>query len=351
MPLLDSPLLLTNEPFNGTLVAPLCPQYAQVIPKNYNRFKVKELCKEDVVDWLFLNEHISLATRIDTCGTSFVHLEDSFGGQKYVRLRCKNELCPTCGEKNSSAHKRNVRRASLRLLWNGLLGYFVFTIPAEVSESRPDKETINDLTKKAWVIVKENFKTPGGLARIHMLGDKPGKLHIHINFLFPLLTIGNRGEVPGEVIKKVRDLWTKTLNKMFDKTLKESNFKYGFADKTGKKINKIKYVLRPIVTGEKFLCLSDEDKRYIMGLRKGHNTRWYGDLSNSRYKKYLLDQGIDVEKMEDDIDGMISPLTGEKYHYIGIVPADEMPRERLRYLDPDTLVDFQTFAVIKERGS
>jgi hypothetical protein len=324
--------------------ATLCTYYDQVRGSVYNRPKIKEICKENVVDWLFLNGYQALSGRIDSCGTSFVHLEDSKGHEKYARIHCQNEICPSCGNKNSFLHLKRVRRAAARLLWNGLLGYFVFTIPAEISESRPDREIINKLTKKAWDIVKKNFDTPGGLSRIHMIGEKPGKLHIHINFLFPLLNEGNRGMISKDKIKHIRDLWTDTLKAIFKIDLRESNFKYSFADKPGKKIHKIKYVLRPIVTAEKFLTLSDEDRHYILSLRKRHNTRWYGDLSNSKYKKYLNDRGIDIDTIENEIDGLLSPLSGERYKYIGIVKESELPRHRLRWLDADTLVDFATFA-------
>jgi hypothetical protein len=325
----------------------LCSIPAQVVKKTYNRFKVEDLCKEEVTDWLSFNGETPLADRINFCGTSFVHLEDSKGNQKYARIRCKNELCPVCGTKNSAVHIRRVRRAATRLLWNGLLGYFVFTLPAEISEARPDKDVINDITKKAWLIVKQEFETPGGLSRIHLMGDKPGKLHIHINFLFPLLTADNRGMISKEKIEKVRGLWTKTLNETFKLNLKESNFKYRFADLPGKKVNKIKYVLRPIVTAYKFLTLSDEDKKYILSLRKGHNTRWYGELSNSKYKKYLLDRGIDAEKIEAEIDGLLCPVSGEKYHFVDIIPQSALPLHNLRWLDEDTLVDFGTFAYMQ----
>jgi len=350
LPELTAPLLDEQELDLSAPQGALCSTYAQVTPKTYNRLKVKELCKEDVVDWLSSAGFGPLSGRIASCGTSFVHLRDSKGHEKYARLRCKNDLCPTCGAKHSAIHMRRVRRATTRLLWNGLLGYFVFTIPATISESRPSKETINDLTKKAWEIVKKEFETPGGLARIHMMGEQPEKLRMHINFLFPLLTADNRGMVPKEKIERVRDLWTETLNTFFKLDLKESNFKYGFADKTGKKLNKIKYVLRTVVTAEKFLTLSDDDRRYLLSLRKGHNTRWYGDLSNSRYKKYLMDRGIDVEKIENEIDGMLSPITGEKYHFVEIVSEKDLPLRKLRWIDLDTLVDFATFATLNPAG-
>jgi len=336
------------EPEIGLQIDPLCSLYAQVRPPAYNRYQTNELCKDELVDWLTFNGQQTMAGRIESCGTAFIHLIDSEGFERYNRLRCKNELCPVCGSKNSSVHKRRVGRALIRLLWNGLLGSFVFTLPAEISEARPSKDKINKLTKKAWQIVKKEFETPGGLSRVHLMGDKPEKLRIHINFLFPLLNADNRGMVPKEKIETVRNLWTATLNKSFNLDLKESNFKYGFADVPGKKVNKIKYVLRPIVTAQKFLTLSDDDRHYVLSLRKGHNTRWYGNLSNAKYKKYLNERGVDVNKLENEVDGLLSPVTGEKYRFLGIVQEKDLPRHNLRWLDGDTLVDFGTFAFLQQ---
>lgn len=355
---------------NTTESAPLCSYYYQVTKVKYNPCHVRDLCKENVVDWLALNGYAGASDQVNSCGNSFIHLETSKNEHKYARKRCQKEICPICGAKNSHLHLKRVRRAALRLLWNGLLGYFVFTIPKEISESRPSKETIENLTKEAWEIVKKNFETPGGLSRIHLIGEDPGKLHIHINFLFPLLNEANRGMISKEKISLVRSEWKKVLNRLFNLDLKEANFHYRFADKPGKKMHKIKYVLRPIVTAAKFLTLSDEDRHYTLSfsgcqnkccydkascnkdkpcyVKRFHSTRWHGDLSNSKYKNYLKDRGIDVEKIEAEIDGSLSP-TGEKYHFIGIVQEQDLPKHGLRWLDSDTLVDYGTFAYLSAK--
>jgi hypothetical protein len=359
---------------NASKTAPLCSLYAQVTPLTYNPHKVRELCKENVVDWLYDNGYGKLSNRISSCGLSFMHLSDSKNHEKYARLRCKNEFCPSCGAQNSALHKKRVRRASLRLLWNGLLGYFVFTIPKEISESRPSKEVIENLTKEAWDIVKKNFDTPGGLSRIHLMGDEPGKLHVHINFLYPLLNEDKKGMISKDKIALVRNEWKKVLNKLFNLELTDANFYYSFADKLGKKIHKIKYVLRPVVTSSKFLTLSDEDRKYVLSFsgcqsrscydkatckdnpcyeKRFHGTRWHGDLSNSKYKNYLKERDIDVDKIEAEIEGLLSPVTGEKYHIVkldngrpDIVRQEDLPLHELRWLDNDTLVDQATFAYI-----
>lgn len=348
---------------NSTESTALCSYYAQVERKRYNPHYVRELCKEDVVAWLSENGYEKTAGRITTCGTSFMQLGTPKNEGKYARLRCKNELCPICGAKDSGLHKRRVRRASLRLLWNGLLGYFVFTIPSKVSNSQPDRKLLEELTKEAWEIVKKNFDTAGGLSRVHMMGEDPGKLHIHINFCFPLLNENNMGLVSEEVLKNVRMAWTEVLNKMFNLNIVsgKSNFKYKFADVIGMKINKIKYTLRPIVTADKFVTLKDEDKHYIMSFKGWHNTRWHGDLRNNKYRKYLTEKGIDVKKIEADIEGILSPL-GERYRpirdkrgKIKIISEQELLespfiRRNYRWVDNDTLVDLGTAPLLSAQS-
>lgn len=115
---LSSPLLHAQNSAENTA---LCTYYGQVMGSVYNSPKIKEICKENIVDWLYLNGYQTISGRIDSCGTSFVHLEDSKGHKKYTRIHCLHEICPSCGDKNSFLHLKRVRRATARLLWNGLL--------------------------------------------------------------------------------------------------------------------------------------------------------------------------------------------------------------------------------------
>lgn len=328
--------------------ASLCTTYAQVRGFYHNSIKASEICRETIVDWLLFAGHVGPAQQIDTCGRSFLRLEDPKGHQKWTRLYCHNEFCPTCGRVGSKEHKRRVQRAANRLAWPGILGYIVFTLPKEISMNMPDKDILSDLTKKAWQIVKKNFKTPGGMSRIHLMGEDPGCLHIHINMLFPVLSEDKRGKVPQETLEKVRGQWTKAVNNMFNLNLENTNIFYKFATKINRKVHQIKYVLRPVVTPGRFLTLSDEDRERVLSLRKWHNTRWYGELSNSKYKEYLKSLGIDIEALEEKQDGLLCPVCGERYHVIGIVSEQDVPKKHLRWLDDDTLVDFASFLALNQ---
>ena len=331
----------------------LCTYAGQVRGVNYNAIQVKELCKDEVVDWLFLNGHLKDADSIDRCGQTFVHLEDINGHEKYGRMHCSHDYCPRCGKNDSSAHKRRVVRAVDRLIWADILGYMVFTLPKEVSLNMPDSDKLSVLLKKAWEIVKKNFSTPGGMSRVHLMGEEPEHLHIHINVLFPVLSKDGKGKVSQETLDNVRNQWTKVVNDEFGMENKETNIFYKFALEIGRKLHRIKYVLRPIVTPEKFLTLSEEDRHKVLSLKGWHNTRWYGKLANSQYKKYLASIGVEIaEKQAKDLAlSKNCPVCGEKYRFIEIVSEKNIPKHKLRFIDNDMLVDMATFAYLQERGA
>lgn len=349
----NTAVLHVSRPFRGAAGAPpaaLCTNIAQVqgvLTVDYNRQRVREICKEEITDWLFLNGFSKLAERIDACGTSFLHLKDQAGHQKYVRLYCKNEFCPKCGRKGSGIHKKRVRRAANRLLWPGILGYMVFTLPKEISRTVPPAKVLNDISREAWQNIKRNFKTPGAMARIHLLGDEPGCLHVHINVLFPLLSDDQMGRVPQEVLKKSKREWTRYINRKFKLKYDDTNIHYNFSTRKYKKLHRIMYVLRPIVTPEKFLTLPENERHGILSLKGWHNTRWYGKLSNGQYRKYLRSKGIDIDGLEAKIDDRLCPICGERYSIVGIIGENELPRNQLRWVDRDTLVDLATYLCIK----
>lgn len=245
----------------------LCSNTVQVRPGDYNAVRVKDLEKQTVIEWLSTNGYDRDAYAIDQCGENFVHLATSTGYEKIVRMHCNNDYCPRCGKTGSQAHKKRSTRAMDRLLWSDLLGYMVFTLPREVSELRPSQGILSRLSKEAWQIVKKNFSAPGGLVRVHLLGEEPERLHIHINVLFPVTGTSGKGEVPQEVLDTIRGEWTKVVNDLFDLACEVTNVFYKFATIEGKRIHQVDYVLRPIVTSEKFLTLSDADRHYVLQLK------------------------------------------------------------------------------------
>lgn len=303
------------------------------------------LLRETQVDWFQENAKLQvtdaqkskyhkLADRIEGCGKDWIHLKDDHGHEKYTRIHCNNEFCPTCGKKDSQLHKKRMSRAGDRLLWAPLLGYMVFTLPRSVSEAFPDKETLNKSAKAAWEITREHFNTEGGMSRVHLMGERLGGMHIHFNVLFPILQ--TTGAVPQETLDKVREAWTEHVNATYGLNLQQTDVYYKFREEMGKKLHAIKYVLRPIVTAERFICLPEAQKHKIVELKGWHNTRWFGKLANSCYKKYLKELGV----VFDDKPPRTCPICGEKFKFVSIVAHWDIPKKSFWVVDKDTYEDY-----------
>ena len=356
---------------------PLCSHTVQVppgpAPKRRYRNKEHKLRKQSVVakdlagtvilDW-FEEKYLTagndeketkfrkIIQALETCGKNFVHLETFENEIKLSRIHCNNEFCPICGQQNSGLARKRSGRALDRLIWAPILGYMVFTLPDEISKNRPDREVLKRLSKAAWEISKKFFDPSGGMVRTHFMGETPGKFHIHFNVLFPRQT--NTGEVPLETLHNIRSEWTTVINKEFKADYKMTNIYYKFAIETGRQIHKIKYVLRPVVTPDKFITLSDDDREYVISLKGWHNTRWFGKLANSQYKKYFKE--IDIELAPDY--EAVAPISGEKYCYMGIISKANVGTgsfidtdghfNQIRGMDNDTFVDPKTKSFLKE---
>lgn len=333
--------------------SPLCSDTDQVILPNYNPIQLNKLEKEILLVWLKVHGFQKDRDKIEMCGQNWVHTQCDEGHSKYVEMHCKSDFCPKCGQTGSAAHKRRSTRAMGRLIGLGVLGYAVFTLPEEVSNSESSVEALKHLSKKAWEIIQRNHETVGGMVRTHLMGNDDEKLHIHFNVLFPINNKHGIGKVPQDVLDKDNKEWTDVVNKYFKLDRKVTNMFYKFAYQVGRQIHQVKYVVRPIVTTTKFLNLSDENKHYVLSLKGWHNTRWFGKLSNSQYKKYLLSQGIDPTKNEEK-DAALStkcPVCNGKFRYIGVVHHSDLPRYDLRYADKGVMVDFAIHSALKDRAA
>ena len=320
----------------------LCTHTAQVPNFELNPIAIKDLSLWITSIWLDTNGYTTISDKLKSCGSTFAHFRCADGHEKYVRLRCKMDYCPKCGKKWSAAHKRRAVRAMDRLLYGPVVGYMIFTLPEEISSQQPDRDTLSALSKKAWEIVKRNFDTEGGMVRTHLMGEKNEKLHIHFNVLFPLRKNNDIGKVSKEKLATVRKEWTDFVNGYFELGHKHINSFYTFVWEYGKRIHKVKYVMRPIVTGAKFLSLTAEDKHYVLSLRGWHNTRWFGKLANSQYKKYLKEQGIDYSLRQEQDIGLSKrcPICKNKFKFVEMTHKSLVPRGQLRCIDSDVLVDF-----------
>jgi len=329
----------------------LCTPTVQVPDMDVNPIQERKLYKQEDVKWLVRSGFKDEAYRLESCGQTFVHLKCSKGHEKYVKTHCNREYCPTCGAKGSRLHKKRATRARDRLMWAPVLGYLVLTLPDQISASRPDRDTLNHLQKKTHDILQRHFDMPGGMIRIHFVGKQTGKLHIHINALFPILHTNGIGKIDPQKLTSIRKDWTNFINSFFDLSLDDTDVFYNFAVPATKKHHKIKYVLRPVVGALEFYSLTDEDKRYILSLKGWQNTRWFGKLANGSYKKYLIEKGINPTEREDK-DPYLSrlcPCCGGRFRYQGVIHKNDLPIFMLRRIDHDVLVDFEIYAALKEK--
>lgn len=335
------------------LKLPESSTYVQIQTKLASAFDINELCKEGVVDWLTENGFEKAAFQVQNCGTKAVSLQCSNGHQKRVRMTCHKEYCPRCGKKDSLLHRRSKVRAYDRLIWSDLLGYMVFTLPRVVSDSMPSKEQLSKIEKEAVKIVKDNFSTPGCMVRAHLMGEEPEYLHIHVNVLFPIVDTSGQGRVEQATLDNIRQHWTTFVNQAFGLKNKTTNVFYKFATSKIKMKHLIKYVTRPIVTAERFLTLSNEARFYCLSLRGWHNTRWYGQLANCKYKEYLKSKGLDlIAHREEDIAlAKKCPICNERYKFIEIIDIDNIPESQFRRLSPDVWIDLETHAFLKNKAS
>jgi len=323
---------------------------AQVKVTDLNPHEDRQLQQNSNYRWLDKNGYSDKASRLLDCGTKFAHFRDKNGHDKLSKTFCKYEFCPICGMKGSRTHRTRNTRAHPRLMWAPVLGYMVFTLPLDLSRSRMPREILNRLEKESYDIVQRNFKTEGAMARIHLAGDRPGHLRIHVNILFPITGTNGIGRVDPLILASVQQAWTVFINKFFCLSLDVTDVKYSFATTMKKKYAKIKYVLRPIIDAFMFMTLSDEDKHYIVGLAGWHNTRWFGKLANHKYKAFLLSKGLDplAYEKKDPYLSNVCPVCGAKFKHVGTVWRRDINKDAWRWIDDHTLMDRLSYIKLQE---
>jgi hypothetical protein len=337
-----------SDPPNDPKTAPYVHQQTKLT----SSFDINELRSRSVVEWLNLHNYEKQVTALRTCGKGYAHLECSGGHVKYVQISCRRDYCPVCGEKGSKEHMRRSARVADRLLWAPVLGYFVGTLPKEIQGKPLDRKRLRKLSRGLWKIIQRHFTTQGCVIRYHLLGNSKGKFHIHINVLFPITDPAGRGKVEQRTLDLAQKEYTWLVNRVFDLEEKVCDIHYSFATTKKKMFHKIKYVMRPIVTTEDFIMLTDEEKHFIIDLEGWHNTRWFGSLSNAHYKKFLRASGIDPEaRIKRDIElSPVCPVCGGRFRYLGVVSKDDIPRNRVRPYTVGVWVDRQIYNVLHDKG-
>jgi len=327
--------------------------YLELQTKLAEAFNPNDLCKQWVIDWLDENGYGKQALQVLSCGTKAVSLQCPNGHQKRVMMTCHKEYCTRCGDVDSLLHKRSKTRALDRLIWSDVLGYMVFTLPREISDLMPTKEQLGKIEKEAARIVQDNFSTPGCMVRTHLMGKEISRLHIHANVLFPITGTNGTGVVPPATLDNIRQHWTTFVNRTFNSNYRTTNVWYEFRLSHEKMRHTIKYVTRPIVTGTKFLSLSNEAKHWYLSLGGWHNIRWYGQLANCKYKEYLKSIEVTyIDHREEEIAlAKKCPACGERFKYQGTIDVDEIPKSQFRQIEKGVWVDLEIYCALKNRGS
>lgn len=303
------------------------------------------------LQWLNSEGYDKIAKRRGNCGMNAVRLKCPNGHTKYVKIHCGLDFCSECGKVGSAAHKKRYIPALDKLIHLGVLGYLTLTIPKEISEAWPNRDALRYLVKHALQIVADNFPQEGGFIRTHFFGEEGHEPHVHFNVLFPIVNESGKGEVPQEVLDRIREQWSKVINDYFGTDLKTTNIKYLFAVDVRGRIKHIRYVLRATATRDKFLMSSDNTKHWIMSLVGWHNTRWFGKLADRKCREYLESKDINpTERQDKDVGlSMVCPKCGEKFKSAGIISWSELPRSQLRCVDDESSVDFEIWEAIKEK--
>jgi len=338
--------------FLGASLNPLPePSLSSIHAQVPGAIRIKDLRKKAIIEKLEANNYLNEASLVLECGNSFVHLKCQNGHEKYVRTHCHREYCPTCGKPWSNEHKKRTMRAVDRLMWTRLLGYLVFTLPVEISDRRPDKGRLGEISRGVRPLIQKYFDTPGGFSRYHLFGNKIGTFHTHLNVLFPLTNPARKGKIEKEVLEKLKDDYTKLVNTVFGMNIKQCVVHYSFVYKKAKMFHRIKYVMRPIITADHFEVLDKEEVEHVLSLAGWHNTRWFGKLSNSKYKQYLH-EALGKEAMEeptDKEDHGCCPVCKNRFRYVEVLGWQELPHRNLRYVDENTFFDRATFSELNSR--
>jgi hypothetical protein len=112
-----------------------------------------------------------------------------------VKIPCKKECCPECGQQNSLYHKQQKMRMYPYVLEMfsecGSVGYFVITTPMWLRERLKDKKERYKFRRYIERLLKrEGFKK--GVSRWHFAGDSSTKWYPHLNVLIPASYIDDK---------------------------------------------------------------------------------------------------------------------------------------------------------------
>lgn len=250
-----------------------------------------------------------VTSSMSMCGSKWLNMKCESDGNHsyYMELLCGKEYCSTCGVKGSKVHKKRIKAAMDRLGLYDRFAEMVITVPKEYAMMFLDRGKLDSLYKASIRVAKMVGK--GGFARVHFFGDKKEtmyELHPHINLL-----IADAGYLKRDELESVKESLGRSFRAIIGHDV-EVNLWYRYyrredevwRDSQGKKCkgnilrHKVKYITRPTIGYERLNGLDFETRASLIELLEGEKgehkrlqlMRWFGNLSNSVYKKTLRDE-------------------------------------------------------------
>lgn len=331
---------------------------------------------DDIVSWIEEKGFEKIARGLICCEKKYIELSDENSHRFLKRCFCGREFCPVCGASDprkkrggfvnkkpkSPVHRQRYARLWRRLMPFRVLGKVELTVPKHLREKFKNIEMLKALHRRGWAVVREVFGAEGAMTNVHFFGDQSDEFHPHVNVLFPT----TERRISKRKLKCLQCLWKLQLYDLCGEFPDVVVVHYSFRDSIIKKAHTLRYVTRPTVGFERFAFGLDEEMRlFLLSLRRFHNFRWFGILSNSTHKSYngekfemLSDEEIERNLDHDQIvvdklEKRGCPVCGEKLKYMArrdgeIVKEEIKRREWLPVADEESwYCDFDTWLILK----
>ena len=248
-------------------------------------------------------ERINYLYRIKNCGTKILT------GSGLISTKCKKQACPKCGGINHSIHTSRIKAVEKRIE-DKTFNYsrqLVFTLPLELRrEHFMTREGLNrlfdivrrNIEKYFGVLVKVKNKEKGKnvyrldkhvMATLHLFGESH-TYHPHINvMIFEETGSWDSLRIDSAKLTAIRKSYQKALSSLLKKSINQAVFNYQYTTDQEAVKREIRYVTKSFQP-DFFEAIKLEEDFELMHLltdelKQFHFVRFWGKLSNCKYKK------------------------------------------------------------------
>ncbi|MEN6461030.1 MAG: hypothetical protein ABFC94_06660 [Syntrophomonas sp.] len=200
------------------------------------------------------------------------------------------------------------------------LRQFVFTIPESLRYEISSREGLNYLIKATKQTIEKFFGEPvfdalghvkkyklnkGVISYLHVFGETAGifKPHVNIHIIEEKNVILKLSE---SILESIKKYWLKKLKKL-DESLEVADVHYSFRNTAKKVGHALKYMCRPWNAADLDAAPENIQKMLVMDMSGFQYLRYWGALSNCRYKDEIT-PSEQVEEKESLIKEELIPL-------------------------------------------